>query len=95
MDFSDEFHKIISPLEVILIQKERICKLHCYETLNLVHKSLQVCKLGLGDCICSTYLALKRLMNVPEDICLDDIQATSLGFCYEVWPHLLIYCTLV
>ena len=29
-------------------------------------------------------------MSVPEDICLDDIKATFLGFCYEVRPHLLI-----
>lgn len=35
-----------------------------------------------------TYLPLNRLVCVPEDVCLNDIQAAFLGFRYEVRPHL-------
>lgn len=41
-----------------------------------------------------TYLALDRLMDIPEDVSLYDIEATFLGVRYEFWPHLsILRCT--
>jgi hypothetical protein len=56
----------------------------------LVDNVIALCcsKVYIGDS-CITYLALDRLMNVPEDVCLYDIQTTFPGFGYEVRPHLL------
>lgn len=35
-----------------------------------------------------TYLAFDRLMDVPEDISLDDIQSSCFSLFDEVRPHL-------
>lgn len=86
LNFLDEPDKIISSLEVVLVE---IAFRHLLVFWPLIFRICFMCfDKRSYETRKSIYLALDRLMNIPKYIGLYHIKSAFLSFSNEFWPHL-------
>ena len=78
LDQFDEFYQVGIPLKVVLRNVKSIKPKHISFSIIINNRCYWENK----------HLALNGLMKVPENVSLDYVETSFLGFSYEFWPHL-------
>lgn len=85
-----EPHKVVSPIKIILKhthQKQKGPKYRSMRNSNS-EKIAIIDKKQRKERDSEEYIARRRFMTIPKDICLNDIQTSIFSLLYKIFPHL-------